>query len=180
MKKQSPKFNQNQKDKMRNLFEKGYAVQYIARKFKCWPNAVWNNVFDLAPAKFLSNAKIDEIYKKSSLIPKDITNIRQLAKKGMGSPTIAELYGIGQSTALSIIRGRTFRWVKGWTRPHGTTWIYLDPVEMPHFRVKTDKTYGPKSGTRHQVEPGILLKLSKKYGVSPSTICKWRKKGKLK
>jgi uncharacterized protein YjcR len=57
--------------------------------------------------------------------------------------------------------------------------IYLEPINLPEREIKTDRVRGAKPGSSWTVKSGTLIKLAKKYGVSTSTICRWKQKGKL-
>jgi hypothetical protein len=118
------------------------------------------------------------------LTEKQVLKIRELSykdKKIYHSAKIAEMFGIGATAALGIIRGKTFRWVGSWTRPHDKEEpVYLKPRKAGRETRISDKKRGRKIGQKITVQPGALLKLAKKYKVSPSSVCRWIKKGKIK
>jgi hypothetical protein len=169
-----------QKKEMRDLFLNGYAISYIARMFDCRPVAVWNNVFDIDPPTTFSKTRQAWALNASKISVSDVKRIRSKVKQGISSGVAAKLYGISESAALAIIRGKTFRWVPGWTRPYTDRLVYLDPIDLPKETKKTDLVRGCKLGSFHTVESGALIKQAKKYNVSTSTICRWRQKGKIK
>jgi DNA invertase Pin-like site-specific DNA recombinase len=169
------KFNADQIKRMRYLYDQGYALRYIARKFNCNPHAVWHRVYDLSPPQKLS-AKIKRHYlRNSKLTEVDVRKIRILAvKQGINAVEIGKIYGISQSTALAIINGKTFRWINGETKKG-----MIEVIEY-NYRPKTDLKCGPKPGSKSKVKQGVLIKYAKQYGVKPCTICRWMKKGKFK
>lgn len=173
------RFSLIEKQKMRNMFVEGYALSYIARKFACRPVAVWNNVFDLSPSMVFSKEKQKWAMNVSTVSIKIVKKIRSKVPRVITSKEAAEMAGISQSAALAIIRGKTFRWIPGWTRPYKDILVYLEPEEYPHEIKKTDKVRGCKKGSIRTAKSGELIKLAKKYKVSTTTICRWRKKGKM-
>lgn len=173
------RFSYVQINEMRDLFLKGYALSYIARYFDCRPVAVWNNVFDLSPPEVFSKEKQKWAMTGSKISISDVKKIRSRVPKGITAPEVMKIYGISETSALAIIRGKTFRWIPGWTRPRGEELVYLQPVEMPKETRKTDQVRGCKKGSKRSVKPGALIELAKKYKVSTSTICRWRSKGKI-
>jgi hypothetical protein len=171
--KNARRFSPIQKKEMRDLYSEGYALSYIARKFKCLTNAVWNNVFDLSTPMLLSEARIKAALKVCKVTVDDVVAIRKRVKSGTDSWTEATQYGISQTTALGIIRGRTFRWVGGWTRPRaGEPLVFIKPIKNNKSKPLTDKKPGCKKGSKHRMPSGSLLVLAKKYKVSTSTICR--------
>lgn len=173
------RFTVLQRQKMRSLFQEGYALSFIARKFDCRPVAVWNNVFDLSPATCFSPIKSKWAMNTARISIANVKKIRARVLKGIKSTEASQLYGISESAALGIIKGKTFRWVPGWTRPYAETFVYLQPMDLPEPERKTDKVRGAKLGSAWSVKKGELIRLAKKHNVSTSTICRWKKKGKL-
>lgn len=127
------RFTPLQKQEMRSLFQDGYALSYIARKFDCRPVAVWNNVFDLSPATTFSPVKLKWAMNTARISVANVKKIRAKVPKGISAPEAARLYNISESAALAIIRGKTFRWVPGWTRPYAGTLVYLQPIDLPEL-----------------------------------------------
>lgn len=173
------RFSPLQIKEMRDLFLEGYALNYIARHFDCRPVAVWNNVFDLSPPETFSKEKQKWAMSLAKVTISDVKKIRSRVPYGITAPEASKIFGISETTALAIIRGKTFRWISGWTRPRGNEFIYLRPIEMPKQIKKTDQVRGCKKGSKRSVKPGALIELAKKYKVSTSTICRWRSKGKI-
>lgn len=167
------KFTPQQRVKIRKLYEDGYGICYLARQFECWPNAIWNMVYDLSIPRKASKKEKKLFLTNSKLTEKDIHDIRKLAK--YGTTYIANKYGISQTAALGIVNGKTYRWIKGDTLK-GT----LEPLEVTKIRRKTDKKPGSKPGVKKTVARGTLIELSKKHGVQPCTIRRWILKGKIK
>jgi len=161
------------------MFEQNYALSFIARKFDCRPVAVWNNVFDLSPHSNFSPVKSKWAMNTAKISIANVKKIRARVPKGITASEARKLYNISQSAALSIIRGKTFRWVPGWTRPYADTLVYLEPIDLPERKIKTDRVRGAKPGSSWTVKRGTIIKLAKKYGMSKSTICRWRQRGKL-
>lgn len=176
----SRRFTPPQRKEMRDLFLKGYTVSYIARIFSCRPVAVWNNVFDLSIPTTFDPIKQKCAIRASKISVTDVKRLRKKVPKGISAGEASKQYSISESAALAIIRGKTFRWVPGWTRPYADKLIYIEPISLPKEIKKTDLVRGCKPGSFHSVESGALLKLAKKHGVSTSTICRWRLKGKIK
>lgn len=172
----------SQKSKMRDLFEKGYAVSYIARKFECKPNAVWNTVYDLAECRKLSKEEEKYALRFSKVTKKQVLKIRRDAHKhGCKSWEISETYGISQTGALCIIKGKTFRWLGGWVRPSAYgPWKFLVPIPSKKEIRRTDLRRGPKKGSKPKVKSGTLLEIAKKRGISTSSVCRLIKSGKIK
>ena len=138
------KITPHQRETMRELFEKGYGIHFIARKFKCWPNTVWNHVYDLSTPRKISVEEKKHYTKNSKLKEADIVRIRQLAViHGMGSLQIGSMYHISQSAILGIINGKTYRWVKSLTAKG-----LLTPVELDRIKRKTDLRPGAKLGSK--------------------------------
>jgi hypothetical protein len=169
------KFSWQQRAKIRQLFDDGYGICYLARKFKCWPNAIWTIVYDLAIPRKATKKEQEHFLKSSKVTIDDVIEIRKLAKQGYGSPFFAKMYGISQTTALNIMNGKTYRWLKGYTKKG-----FLNPIKIGRIRRKTDKKSGAKPGVKKTVPRGTLITLSKKYHVKPCTICRWISKGKIK
>jgi transposase-like protein len=163
-----------QQEAMRELFKTGYGISYIARRFKCWPNTVWNHVYDLSPPRKISAKEKNQYTKNSSLTDKDVIQIRRLALQGMKSPQIKKLYNISQSAALGIVNGKSYRWVEGPTRKG-----FLKPLVMNRVKRTTNLHPGAKPGSKQSVPSGSLKTLAKKYGVAPCTIRRWVLKGKI-
>jgi len=168
------KITPSQRDQMRCLFKQGFGIYYIARNFKCWPNTVWNHVYDLSTPRKISLKEKKHFTKNSKLTDADVIRIRQMAEQGTGSQQIGNLYGISQSATLGIINGKTYRWVESPTQKG-----FLKPVEMKRIKRKTDLRPGTKSGSKRSMPRGTLKKLAKKYSVASCTICRWIKKGKI-
>lgn len=160
---------------MRKMAEEGYALQYLARKFNCQPNAVLHRVYDVIPARKATTVQKKKYLERSKLTVDDVNKIRSLAvKSGINAVELGRMYGVSQTTALSVVNGKTFRWVPGMTLKGLIRPIDYDP------KFKTDRTRGAKTGTKQAVKSGVLKKYAKIHGVSASTICKWLKSGKLK
>jgi hypothetical protein len=168
------KFSLQQRMKIRQLYDDGYGMCYLARKFKCWPNAIWAMVYDLATPRKASKKEQAHFIRSSKVTIDDVIEIRRLAKQGHGSPFFAKMYGISQTTALNIMNGKTYRWLKGYTKKG-----FLNPIKISRIRRKTDLKPGAKPGIKKTVPRGMLIILSKKYKVAPCTICRWIHKGKI-
>lgn len=177
-----------QKKKIEDLFDKGYCAREIARRLKVNPNAVWNHVFDRTPPMLMSEAEKRRVNRLLSLTESQVKSLRKEACiKGVPSPDLARKYKISQTTALSCIKGRTYRWVPGPTIPHfkirrplnEQEVVWLEP-EAPFvvLRRKGQKP-GPKPGTVRMVRQGELERVAKKRGVAPCTISKWLHDGKI-
>lgn len=156
------KYNISQIEEMRRLFCKGYAVSHIARKFDCWPNAVWNHVYSLDPPRKLTTENIKRIMRNSKLT---VSQVKTIRKSNLGSNSIAEIYGISSSCALGILKGKTYRFVEGPCRDGN-----LEPLDLPRSDRKTDLKRGAKKGQPRSVRSGTLVVLAKKYNVKPCTI----------
>ena len=155
MKNKKAKFNEAQIQKMRDLFEMGFTVAYIARKFDCWPNAVWHHVFDLSVPRKLADKEI-ALYKKNSILTdKQVLDIRKLAINGLGSDTLASLYNISKSSALSILKGKTYRWLESETSSGP-----IFPIKIDKIKRKSDLKPGIKPGQKKQIKNGVLLQLA--------------------
>jgi hypothetical protein len=139
-----------QQEAMRELFKTGYGISYIARRFKCWPNTVWNHVYDLSPPRKISAKEKNQYTKNSSLTDKDVIQIRRL------------------------VNGKSYRWVEGPTRKG-----FLKPLVMNRVKRTTNLHPGAKPGSKQSVPSGSLKTLAKKYGVAPCTIRRWVLKGKI-
>lgn len=160
---------------MRDLVEQGYAIHYIARKFGCYTNAVWYHVYDLIFPKKVSEKRQKMYLRTSNLTIVKVQKIRKLGvEKRINAVVISKKFGISPTAALSIIKGRTFRWVPGMTKSGK-----IEPVEYD-FKPKTDLVRGPKIGSKQKVKSGVLIKYAKIYSVKPTTVCRWIKLGKLK
>ena len=169
------KFSSKQVKEIRDLYFQGYALRYIARKFDCNANAIWHRVFDLNIPKMVTSKIKKHYLRNSKLTEKDVRTIRELAiKRRMNAVQIGRMYGLSQTAALSIINGKTFRWIAGVTKK--------GKIELVEYNERpiSDQKGGPKIGSKQKVKPGVLLKYSQKYNVMPCTICRWIKKGKLK
>jgi len=164
-----------QREIMRELFGKGYGIHYIARKFKCWPNAVWNHVYDLSTPRKITAEEKKHYTKNSKLKEADVIRIRQMAVQGIGSLQIGNIYHISQSATLGIINGKTYRWIKSPTAKG-----LLIPIELDHIKRKTDLRPGAKLGSKQSVPSGTLKKLAKKHHVASCTIRRWILKGKIR
>jgi hypothetical protein len=168
------KITPEQREKMRELFKNGFGIHFIARKFKCWPNAVWNHVYDLSPPRKVSIKEKIHFTRNSGLTDMDIVSIREMATRGYGSTHIARVFGISQSAAIGIINGKTYRWVESKTQKG-----LLKPIEIERTRRKTDLRPGAKLGSKQSVPSGTLKKLAKKHHVATCTIRRWIVKGKI-
>lgn len=182
--KYSRRLTQIQKGKIRDLHQEGYSMGYIARKFRCQINTVWNNVFDLDPAYTLSEARKACAIKCSKLTVPEVLEIRELShknKKKYNAIALAERFGVSQTTILGVIRGKTFRWLGSWIRPRDDdSDIYLEPLNEIRPPVMSDLTPGPKKGSHKQFKRGTILKIANAMNLSPSSICRKIKSGKIK
>jgi hypothetical protein len=168
------KITPEQREKMRELFRSGYGIGFIARKFKCWPNTVWNHVYDLSPPRKVSIKEKNHYTRNSTLTDMDIIRIREMSARGQGSMQIARTFEISQSAAIGIINGKTYRWVESKTQKG-----FLKPIEIERIRRKTDLRPGAKLGSKQSVPSGTLKKLAIKHHVAPCTIRRWVVKGKI-
>lgn len=165
------RFTKAQIRSMQSMYERGYAVQYIARKFRCYGNAVWNHVYNLSAPRVLSPGEMRQ--RKGKLTAKQVRGIRDLAiKKGLSAEAIASMFEISTSCALGVIRGKTYRWVAGDIRPRmSEPLVRLVPDSYPKHPAKSDLRRGFKAGvSKRLVAPGVLLKLSEMTGLSPSRL----------
>jgi hypothetical protein len=174
-KKYKAKFNPLQIQDMRKLFEEGYGIGYIARKYDCWTNAVWHHVYDLSTPRIVSKKEKNLFTKNSKLNINDIRKIRRLGLSGVSAADIGQSFNISETAALGIMKGKTYRWVEGAVSNGEIT-----PIDIPKEKRKTDLKSGIKVGQKRSVKSGVLVKLGKKYGVKPCTIRRWVLKGKLK
>lgn len=177
-----------QKRKIKELYEDGFCAREIARRININPNAVWNYVFDKDPPIRMSKGEKRRIEKLVSLTEKQVMEMRKEAcLKGVPSLQLADKYGVSQTTALSCIKGRTYRWVPGPTIPHFKIGrpiheqevVWLNPEDsFGPIRRKGQKS-GPKQGTVRMVRMGELERVAKKRGLAPCTISKWLHDGKI-
>lgn len=175
MNKYKSKHTSSQIQEMRNLVEDGYAVQYVARKFKCRPNAVLHHVYDLILPRKVPKKKQERYLLSSNLTVAKVQQIRKLAmEQDISAMELSRRYGISHTAALSIVNGKTFRWLAGLTKKG-----YIEPIEY-EIVLKTDRIRGAKRGSKQKVKPGVLIKYAEIHGVKPTTICRWIKKGKFK
>jgi hypothetical protein len=165
------KITLSQRDKMRKLFEDGYSICFIARKFKCWPNTVWHHVYKLSTPRVISKKEEKLFTNNSKLTKKQIIEIRN---SGLGSIYISRIYNISPTTALGILSGKTYRWVESKTSKE-----FLVPLEIPKEIRITDLKRGAKKGQQRSVKSGTLVVLGKKYKVAPCTIRRRILKGKI-
>ncbi len=169
------KFTSKQIEEMRGLVEDGYGIHFVARKLGCRANAVWHHVFDLIPPKKLTKKEQDRNLRGSNLTITKVKRIRELGVgEGFSAKEIARKFNISSTSALSIIKGKTFRWIPGKTLSG-----VIVPIEYK-YEPKTDLTRGPKKGSKKKVKTGVLEKYAKTHGVDTTTICRWIQKGKLK
>jgi|GEM_PF-3994329 len=168
------KFKPSQVKEMKELAAKGYAIAYIARLFNCCQNAVSNRVFMDIPPKAISLRKQKLFMRYSNLTVKQVQAIRKAGLEGVSSVELSKKYNISQTTALGIIRGKTFRWLPGKTKSGE-----IIPIEYT-ASIISDKRRGAKKKSKKLVKSGVLIKYAKKYDVDTSTICRWIRKGKLK
>jgi hypothetical protein len=173
--KYNPKFSALQVQDMRKLFEEGYGIGYIARKFNCYPNTVWHHVFDLSTPRIITKKEKELFTHNSKLSVKDVCKIRNLGLKGVSSADVGLSFGISETCALGIMKGKTYRWVEGPISKGEIT-----PISIPKEIRKTDLKSGIKTGQKRSVKSGVLIRLGKKYGVAPCTIRRWIVKGKIK
>lgn len=86
------KYSAFQIEEMRRLFSEGYAVSYIARKFRCWPNAIWNHVYALDLPRKQTSKSQKHIMRNSKLTVSQVLRMAQNAhrrdfQKGCTVPT---------------------------------------------------------------------------------------------
>lgn len=191
------RMTKRQKSRMRDMFKEGYALGFIARKFKCMVNTVWNNVFDLdfidsvkiggdffTKSYNLSEGKLKCAISCSKLSVTEIMKIRELYHKNRRKYSCVMLgkkFGVDQTTILGIVRGKTFRWVGGWTRPfRNENEIFLTPYDDVRPCGKTDAVFGPKKGSKMYYSGGVLKEMAEKEGVSLSTMCRRMKRLRMK
>lgn len=167
-----PRFNFEQINQMKTLYENGYGIGYIARQFKCYPNNVWHHVYRLDIPRQISRTEKKQYAKHSKLTEKEIIKIRNC---GRGSPYVAKMYNISQSCALGILNGKMYRWIKSTTRKNES----IVPIDFPKIKRKTDLKPGLRKGQPRSVPHGTLILLSKKYKVAPCTIRRWILKKKI-
>jgi len=169
------KLTQNKIRTIRELFQEGYAQQYLARKFHVQNWTINHHIFDLIPA----NSTSPRVARKS-LTEEQVLKLRILAvTENIPSNSLGEMFRVSPSTALSCLKGKTYRWVGGPTKPHRSSPIVtLKPVALGYIKPRSDRKPGPNSKTTRQIKWGGLLKLSKKYRMKPSTLCKHLKSGK--
>lgn len=174
--KNSPRFNWESREKIRGLYLEGYATSYLARKYKCNINAIWNVVFDLQipyrPESYL------KAYKKTArLTEAQVKKIRHLAiDKNVGNNELATKFNVSGSTILSVVKGRTYRWVPGKIRPRMGELRYIEPLSGRAPQTKSDRKSGPNENTVRLADHGECLKLAKINKVSPSAISRWLRK----
>lgn len=176
MNKYKSKHTLSQIQGMRDLVKDGYAVQYVARKFKCRPNAVLHHIYDLILPRKVSKEKQERYLLSSNLTIAKVQQIRKFAvKQGISALELSRRYNISPTAALSIVNGKTFRWLAGLTKKG-----YIEPIEYENIQLKTDRKRGAKKGSKHKVKFGVLIKYAEIHGVKPTTICRWIKKGEFK
>lgn len=164
------------REKMRDLYKNGYCIEAIARKFKCRTNAVMHHVYDLVVPC------ITMIRTNSKLTDKQVKAVRKLfIDKHVVASVIAIKFGISQSTVLNVAHGIFYRWVPGKVMDKNGV-IY----EIPKgFHTKTlsnrkgARKSGPNKDTKRLVRSGALIPLAKKHKVSPCTISRWMRNGKM-
>lgn len=163
------------RDAIRKMYNDGYCLSSIARKFKCHQHTIMHHIYDLViPMKNYSRAGI--------LSDNQIVSIRnKFIYGGMSGPTLAKEYNVSQSTILNVIHGIYYRYVPGEILlKDGTIVTIVKGMEtnIP-IKIKGRRKGGPKTGDKKRTY-GCLLPLAEKYGVSRSTICKWLNKGKIR
>lgn len=172
------KFSESQKQEMRQLVSDGWAFSYIARRYHCNVNAVYNNTFDVLPPVVLSDGKEKWARKASKIKICDVRRVRKMLKKNpsLSARFVMRHLGVSESSALSLIKGRTFRWVGGWTRPHyKKPLVYLEPIEASGIGILSDRRPGPKFGMRDKAPYGSVKAEAERLGVSRSLISRRRK-----
>ena len=181
------KVTAEQKRRIYDLYDAGYCAREIARRLGLQPNAIWNHVFDRDPPMALTERNKSRVTRLLSLTERQVLAMRKAAcLKGVPSPALAERYGVSQTTALSCIKGRTYRWVGGPTiprfkirRPLGEqNIVWLNPEE-PLFIRRMGQKPGPKPDTVRMVKQGELERVAKARGIAPCTVSKWLHDGKI-
>lgn len=96
------------REKMRNLYNEGYCIEEIARRFKCRPNAVMHHIYDLTiPCRTMAR-------NNSKLTKKQIQSIRQsFIKKKESAASISRKFEVSATTVLNIVHGIFYRWIPG-------------------------------------------------------------------
>lgn len=169
-----------ERQEIRDQYSQGYAEYYIARKHGCQPEAVHNLVFDMIPPQKQTAPYKNAAFRHSKLTREDIVNIRACVKKGITASEVAFQYNISETAGFNIIRGKTFRFIPGWTRPHTNMLVYLNPADKIEEHRITDLTRGAKKGSTQKTVRGELLRIAKEQGISTSAACRWVKAGWVK
>lgn len=164
------------REKMRALYQEGYCVEDIARRFKCRTNAVVHHVYDLVVPC------ITMIRSNSKLTEKQVKDIRNLfIKKKWVASEIAEKFDISQSTVLNVVHGIFYRWVPG--EVVGKDGVIHVIPEGHHTKTLLNKKgarkSGPNKNTERLVHSGALIPIAKKYKVATCTISRWMRNGKM-
>lgn len=174
--------------KIFELYDEGYCEREIARRLNVQPNTVHNHVFDRMPPAKISAGEKRRISKLLSLSEKQVIRLRQQGcLHGVPATELARKFGVAQTTALSCLKGRTYRWVGGPTIPrfklrrpiNEQEIVWLEPGE-PVVKHRKGQKRGPKFGSVKLVRMGELKKAADKIGMKPCTISKWVHDGKLK
>ncbi len=179
--------SRKQKEKMIQLYNQGYCAREIARRLKINANAVWNLIFDKEPPAKMSAGEKRRISKLVSLTESQVKAMRKQACRGVPSTVLAETYNISKTTALSCIKGRTYRWIPGPTIPHFKVHkpiseqdiVYLSPIEAKTVKRRKGEKSGPKKDSVRMVNQRELIRVAKNRGMSPCTVSKWLHKGKI-
>ncbi|MDD5650171.1 MAG: helix-turn-helix domain-containing protein [Candidatus Nanoarchaeia archaeon] len=164
------------REKIRELYKQGYCIEAIARKFKCQTNTITHHIYDLTiPC-------ITMIRGNSKLTKKQVQKIRFLfIKNKVSAPKISKEFNVSQSTILNIIHGVFYRWVPGniidrngivHAIPNG---FYIERL----LNKKGARKPGPNKYSERLVHAGDLIPLAKKHNVSPCTISRWMRNGKM-
>lgn len=165
--------------KMRNMYMKGYAQSAIARRFDCRINAVAHHIHDLiipTPNNSRNNLK---------LTSKKVKKIRSLfIYKKMSSTVLASMFNVSQSTILNVVHGVFYRWVPGKIILRSGKIVEISPVldktlNGRKINRKGIKKSGPNKNSVRLAPVGSLKHISKKHGVSPCTISRRIRTGKI-
>lgn len=164
------------RNKIRKLYNDGYSISALTRKFDCRYNAIMHHIYDLViPVVSMSrnNNKLNEV---------QVVSIRnKYIYGGYSAPMLAKEYNVSESTILNTIHGIYYRYIPGEIILKDGTIITIVKgfgTDKP-INTKGNKKLGPKIGKPRR-KNGCLIPLEKKYGVSKATICRWLNSGKIK
>lgn len=181
------KHSLTQIQQMRQMRAEGFPITQICSKFHCHINTVQHHTFDVDPPR--KHSPRNHIQCRALTDSQVVALCNAACYSRVPSVELGRKYRIAQSTALGIVKGKTYRHVRRPTLPHigsgrhslltEADIVMLEPVDIPQIKSALAKKSGPRVGSCMTVVSGTLKLLAAKYSVSNCSIYRRIRNGKI-